>query len=147
MQLENIESYFSLWNNSIALSISLVSLNGEVTCGAITKSIFLSRSIKFIAWIHADSELDVSPEISSERFIIFAPNLSEISSIFSLSELTHRSEIKFEDKHCSIVQAISGFPQKSIIFLLGISLEPPRAIIIHWIFLIYNSIINMHFIM
>ena len=76
---------------------SLVSLIGEVTCGAIIISfLILIDLISLIACNQALSELELSFENFFGRFITLAPNFFEIVNIFLLSELTHTSSIFFD---------------------------------------------------
>jgi len=87
-------------------------------------------SIALTACNQADSELASSPEISVGRLIGRAPNVSDTPRISSSSELTQTESMWCACRACRIDQAISGLPQTSIRFFLGMPLDPPRAGII-----------------
>ncbi len=115
---------------SSAWSISLASRIGEVACSATIRSNGPDvPSTWFSACSHAASEEARSPEISSGRRTPTAPAASAAARMASLSEETATTSTPLAAAACSTVQAISGLPQRSIRFLCGIPLEPPRAAI------------------
>ena len=69
------------------------------------------------------SVVDVSVANAEGLFIAIAPSFLAISIILLLSDETITSSIRLQFNAYFILCEISGFPQKSIIFLLGYLLD------------------------